>query len=368
MSSNTSEEVSSVALIQARNLLWNVSLGHIKAMALQCAIELGIPDIIHNHGGESIPLSKLIEALPVHPSKAHCVPRLMRYLVHLGFFGTTKKNNDQEEEEEEEEYSLNVASRLLLDEAGPLIISMKPRIALSLFPNMVTSFGSMSTWFRNSDATLSETVGGSSFYDMLGQNPEMGHIFNEAMSNDSKIIAHLALKDCKEVFEDLNSLVDLGGGTGSMATAITNSFPHIHCTVFDLPHVVADLQGSEKLTFAGGNMFSDPIPPADAILLKTVLHNWSEQECLAILKNCREAVLSNGKKGKVIIIEMVIGSPINLDKVSYELQLTYSITMMTMSGMERTAAEWKNLFKNAGFSHCKITPLLGEKSLIEVFP
>ncbi|GMN72668.1 hypothetical protein TIFTF001_052047 [Ficus carica] len=217
---------------------------------------------------------------------------------------------------------------------------------------MVTSFSSMSTWFRNSDATLSETVGGSSFYDMLEHNPEMGHIFNEAMSNDSKIMAHLALKHCKEVFEGLNSLVDLGGGTGSIAKAITNSFPHIHCTVFDLPHVVADLQGSEKLTFAGGNMFSDPIPPADAILLK----------------NCREAVLTNGKKGKVIIIEMVIGSPINLDKVSYELQLTYDITMMTMSGKERTAAEWKNLFKNAGFSHCKITPLLGEKSLIEVFP
>ncbi|GMN27203.1 hypothetical protein TIFTF001_001537 [Ficus carica] len=365
MSSNSSEEVSSVELIQARNLLWNVSLGHIKAMALQCAIELGIPDIIHNHGGESIPLSKLIEALPVHLSKAHCVPRLMRILVHLGFFGTTKKNHDQEEEEE---YSLNVASRLLLDKAGPLIISMKPGIALSLFPKMVTSFSSLSTWFRNSDATLSETVGGSSFYDLLEHNPEIGHIFNEAMSNDSKIIAHLALKDCKEVFEGLKSLVDLGGGTGSLAKAITNSFPHLHCTVFDLPHVVADLQESEKLTFAGGDMFSDPIPPADAILLKTTLHNWSEQECLAILKKCREAVLSNGKKGKVIIIEMVIGCPINLDKVSYELQLSYDIMMMTMSGKERTAAEWKNLFKNAGFSHCKITPLLGEKSFIEVFP
>ena len=78
--------------------------------------------------------------------------------------------------------------------------------------------------------------------------------------------------------------------------------------------------------------------------------------------------MSNSKKGKVIIIEMVVGCPINLDKVSYELQLTYDIMMMTMSGMERTAAEWKNLFKNAGFGHCKITPLMGEKSLIEVFP
>ncbi|GMN27218.1 hypothetical protein TIFTF001_001563 [Ficus carica] len=60
MSSSSSEKVSSAELIQARNLIWNVSLGHIKSMALNCAIDLGIPDIIHNYGSESIPLSKLI--------------------------------------------------------------------------------------------------------------------------------------------------------------------------------------------------------------------------------------------------------------------------------------------------------------------
>ncbi|GMN72704.1 hypothetical protein TIFTF001_054778 [Ficus carica] len=65
---------------------------------------------------------------------------------------------------------------------------------------------------------------------------------------------------------------------------------------------------------------------------------------------------------------MVLGNPINMNKESYELQLTNDMTMMAMSGKERTIIEWKKLFKDAGFSHSKITPILGEKSVIEVFP
>jgi len=65
----------------------------------------------------------------------------------------------------------------------------------------------------------------------------------------------------------LESVVDVGGGTGTMAKAIANAFPHIDCTVFDLPHVVADLQGSQNLKFVGGDMF-EWVPPADAVLLK----------------------------------------------------------------------------------------------------
>ncbi|GMN67978.1 hypothetical protein TIFTF001_037036 [Ficus carica] len=171
-SGSSSEEVSSVELLQARNFLWHLAEDHVKDMALKCAIDLGIPDIIHNHGGESIPLSKLIAALPIHPSKAHCVPRLMRILVHHGFFVTTKKHHHQEEEEEEEEeeeYSLNVVSRLLLDES-PFIISMKPYVSVILSPKLIAVWGSMSAWFRNSDATLYGTVEGRDFYDMLEHN------------------------------------------------------------------------------------------------------------------------------------------------------------------------------------------------------
>ncbi|GMN27192.1 hypothetical protein TIFTF001_001536 [Ficus carica] len=190
--------------------------------------------------------------------------------------------NDKKEKKKKN--TLNVASQLLLDES-PFIISMKPLVALYLIPKFVASWDSLSTWLGNSDASLLETVDAWKWW-------QRNH-----------------------------------------GQAITNIFPHVHCTVFDLPHVIADLQGTEKLNFVGDH-----------------------------------ALLSSGKGGKVIIIEMVLGNPINMDKESYELQLSNDMTMMAMSGKQRTITEWEKLFKDAGFSHYKITPILGEKSVIEVFP
>ena len=69
------------------------------------------------------------------------------------------------------------------------------------------------------------------------------------------------------MFEGLESLVDVGGGTVTVAKAIADVFPDIECTVFDIPYVVAELQGSENLKYLGGDMFEE-VPPADAVLLK----------------------------------------------------------------------------------------------------
>lgn len=98
------------------------------------------------------------------------------------------------------------------------------------------------------------------------------------------------------------------------------------------------------------------------------MHNWNEEECLTILKKCREAVTRKGKgSGKVIIIEMVIDGA-NMDKESSDVHLFYDMVMMAISGKERNLKEWDKLSKNAGFSHYKITPTLGARSVIEVYP
>lgn len=109
--------MSSGELLQAFSLLRSSSISHIKSMSLKCAIELGIPYIIHNHGQRAITFSKLIESLPVHPSKTHCIYRIMRLLVHSGFFATQKTD-----QEEEEAYTLTNASRLLLTDDRPMAI------------------------------------------------------------------------------------------------------------------------------------------------------------------------------------------------------------------------------------------------------
>ncbi|KAM1161420.1 hypothetical protein ACFX13_000597 [Malus domestica] len=158
-----------------------------------------------------------------------------------------------------------------------------------------------------------------------------------------------------------------------MAKAIANAFPNINCTVFDQPYVVADLEGTtHNLGFMGGDMF-DKIPPANAILLKWILHDWNDEESVKILKKCREAMLQSKNEGrkKIIIIDIVVGYVNNkmlMDKKSIETQLMLDMLMMsTVTSKERSESEWEKIFLAAGFTHYNITHTLGLRSLIEVY-
>ena len=83
---------------------------------------------------------------------------------------------------------------------------------------------------------------------------------------------------------------------------------------------------------------------------------------------CREGIASKGKDGKVVIIDIVI----NEDKDEHDLKdakLLFDVLMLTqVTGTEREEKEWEKLFLEAGFSHYKITPLFGVRSMIEVYP
>ncbi|KHG15350.1 Tabersonine 16-O-methyltransferase [Gossypium arboreum] len=103
------------------------------------------------------------------------------------------------------------------------------------------------------------------------------------MASDARLVNSILIDKCKKVFERLNSLVDVGGGTGTLTKAIVDAFPHLECIVLDLPHVVANLQDSGNLKYVAGDMFKE-VPASDAILLKWILHDWNDDECLKILK------------------------------------------------------------------------------------
>ncbi|KAK4589810.1 hypothetical protein RGQ29_020409 [Quercus rubra] len=205
-----------------------------------------------------------------------------------------------------------------------------------------------------------------SIWDYADQNPDFNDLFNKAMTSDSGMM-NLVVKDCKPVFEGLDTLVDVGGGTGTCARTISEAFPHLKCTVLELPHVVANLQGSLNLNFVGGDMFQS-IPSADAILLKLVLHALSDEECVNVLKKCREAISNKGKEGKVIIIDIVIDEKKDEHEITGTKLFFDMLMMVVVIGRERHEKEWEKLFLEAGFSHYKIKPLLGLRSLIEVYP
>ncbi|KDO50515.1 hypothetical protein CISIN_1g0382082mg, partial [Citrus sinensis] len=195
---------------------------HLSSMSLKCAIELSIADIIHCHG------------------RAITLSELMRLLVHSGCFNKTKVNG------QEEAYGLTASSTLLIKE-NPF---------------------SLSSWFKGTELTLWGTVHGIKFWEFLNQNPGINQRFNEAMASDSEIMTSFVVKaECKQIFEGLGSLVDVGGGNGSFSRIISEAFPGIKCTVLDLPHVVANLPETDNLKYIAGDMFQF-VPPADAFLFK----------------------------------------------------------------------------------------------------
>ncbi|XP_027348778.1 probable O-methyltransferase 3 [Abrus precatorius] len=356
----TQIEEYSAKLLQAQTHIWNHSLSFINSMSLKCAIDLGILDTIHKYA-QPMPLSQLVNSLQIHPSKTNCIYRLMRILTHYGFL--SQKNII--ENESEVGYLITDSSALLLKE-NPL--SVTPFLQAMLDPIMTKPWYQLPTWFKNDDVTSFNTTHGMTFWGYANNDPKLNNLFNDGMASDARLIASVVIEKCKGVFNNLASLVDVGGGTGTMAQTFAKSFPQLECTVFDLPHVVAGLQGSQNLNYVGGDMFKS-IPPAEGILLKWILHDWNDEECVKILKNCKEAITSEGENRKVIIIDIVMGNEKGDSNESIETQLLFDMLMMALlTGKERNEKEWAKLIYSAGFSDYKITPVLGVRSLIEVFP
>lgn len=223
-------------------------------MVLRCAVELGIPDFMQNHS-QPITLSHLVASLHIHPSKAHCFYHLVRMLAHMGFFAKLEHH-----EEEEEKYSFTPAFLLHRAKRWPISIYMGADEAIK--PWLV-----LSAWFKNSDKTVLETAHEGTMWDPENNGKNQNSSFCKKMATDSLVIATIMLRECRGVFEGVKSLVDVGGSIGVMADAIAKSFPHMKCIVFDLPQVVAGLQGPQNLDFVGGDMF-EAMPPANVMLLK----------------------------------------------------------------------------------------------------
>ncbi|CAN1220094.1 Probable O-methyltransferase 3 [Linum perenne] len=327
--------MSSGELLEAQAHCWNYSFNYIVTMSLRCAVELRIQDAIHRHGPMS--LTTLVSTLPLHHSKTDALRRLLRLLIQAGFFTTT-----------EEHYNLTAATRLLLNGGDGLLT---PNLFLMTEPKTMTTWGMLSMWFQLSDDPVPYEAGndGVSFWECLEKDPEQKKVFLDAMAGDSEVVASVLVSD-KELFRGVGKIVDVGGGTGVTAAAIAKAYPVVKCVVFDLPQIVENLKMEEvgNLAVVGGDMFEDPIPAADVVLLK----------------RCREAVLPSNSEGKVMIIDMVVDT-----KELSQVQLCFDMLMLaTFNGKERSEDEWKSLFDAAGFSGYKIVRSLGARSVIEAYP
>lgn len=254
-SANTSE------IYKAQMHVNKYLLGFQSCMAVKYATELGIADAIHRHG-KPITLSDLAAALNLPPSKVGVLHRFMRLLSHNGFFTKTPSQNS---EEEEETYSLTLASKFLVRSNS---FCLAPNAEVAYHPSLFNMWNSSNKEVLTEDTQvpLFQSVTGETYFNFINNDSQFLNVFQKAVAADSEMIK-LGLQQCKHVFEGLDSLIDVGGGTGAVSRVILEAFPHLKCTVLDQPQVVANLETTQNLSFVGGDMFQS-IPSADAVLLK----------------------------------------------------------------------------------------------------
>ncbi|KAL2520509.1 O-methyltransferase family protein [Forsythia ovata] len=155
----------STELLNAQAHVWNHIFNFINSMSLKCAVQLGILDIIHKHG-KPMTLTELVKTFPMNKAKAQSVPRLMRILIHLGFFMKAKISKG----EEETGYWITPASRLLLKDEH---LSVAPFLLAMLDPVLTKPWYHLSAWFENENSTPFDTAHGRMLWEHAGQEPRL---------------------------------------------------------------------------------------------------------------------------------------------------------------------------------------------------
>ncbi|MBK9723015.1 MAG: hypothetical protein IPO78_15575 [Saprospiraceae bacterium] len=209
---------------------------------------------------------------------------------------------------------------------------------------------------KTGDAAFKESMGMEP-WDYFEKHPEYGIPFNEYMTQISKNGAANLLNSYN--FVEAGIICDVGGGHGFLLNEILLKYQDKNGILFDLPFVIKDVNLSnisDRCAVVGGSFF-DEIPVADHYILKSILHDWSNEKATTILKNCAKSLKPFGK---ILVIDMILGKDESILSYFYDLHM-----QLMMNGRERTEEEFRVLFASAGLRITKIIPTGSPQFIIE---
>jgi hypothetical protein len=201
--------------------------------------------------------------------------------------------------------------------------------------------------------------GGDDTFDDLATSPAAAAQFHRAMVEMTRTVAAEVARAVDAVRTRL--VIDVGGGNGELIASVLATRPEMHGVLFDLPH---GLEGAATLLRRRGvgdrcsmvtGSFFDALPAGgDCYLLKSVLHNWDDARCVAILSGCREAMAPHGE---VLVVERVAAERPGTTPLDRAVARSDLNMLVALSGRERTAREFAALFAEAGL---ELQPHIGE--------
>jgi hypothetical protein len=330
----------------AGKLLELIASRHVP-QALHVAAVLGIADLIAKEARSSAQLAQATG------TQAGVLYRVLRTLAAAGVLA----------KDEKERFRLTALGQPLRSDVGDSVR------AASIFLSGESELeGRLLDCVRTGKTAIELVSGVRNWIEYYQQTPARAAVFNSGMTALSN--AHYAGVVESYDFRSVRKLVDVGGGHGRLLSMILMAYPKMHGILFELPHAI---EGARRtLTTAGlgdrcevvsGDFFRSVPEGGDTYMLSRVIHDWADDSAVAILKIIRSVLPA---KGRVLLFETMIRSD---KRLSYPLLSDLNMVIRT-GGCERTEAEYRALYKAAGFKMTRAihTPSPTGMSIIEGKP
>ncbi len=326
--------------------LFSITRAYQRSRALTVAADLGIADLL---------AEKPMTAGDLAARTGTHAPTLYRLLRALSSIGVFLEGNDRT-------FSLT-----------PMAEYLRVDHPMSLAP-AARMFGGDYEWRAWGDLAHSVRTGENAARHALGmdvwthrqQHPEDGEIFDAAMRTLSRSTASLEIAAYD--FGRHRVVADIAGGTGAMLAAVLAEHPGLTGILFDQPQVVAgappvlDTSGvADRVDIQSGSFFDRVPQGADAYILRRILHDWPDEDCVRILHRCHEAMDADAR---LLVIDAVIGPP-NEDALAKFLDL---MMLVSAGGRERTEQEWIALLTAGRFRLERAIPASANSHVLEAVP
>ncbi|KAJ9564875.1 hypothetical protein OSB04_000841 [Centaurea solstitialis] len=342
-----------------------INSGIVLPMVVKTAMELDLFEIMAKTPGARFSSYDLASKLPSQtPQTRHLLERILRFLATQSILESSIETD--EHGNSKSLYSMTpVSNHFVLKQDGTSLGSL----VLLIYDKVLVD-----CWHHLKDAVIDggipfDKAHGVNAFEYPAKDNRFNQVFNKAMYDNTRIVMKLILEKYKG-FEGAKELVDVGGGLGATIELIIDKYPHIKGINFDLPHVIKDATPSEGVEHVGGDMFVS-VPKGDVIFMKWILHDWGDDYCIKLLKNCWAAL---PEYGKVVVVEVIMPNPEHqpisaADYASSQAAVGSDMIMLIANpgGKERTEKEFDTMAKEAGFTSTKIVCGVSSFSIMEFY-
>lgn len=318
--------------------LRQITGAYILSRCLHVVADLGVADALDETPRTA---AELAAAVSAHPDTLR---RVLAFLAAHGLF-----------EADGERFRHSPMSRLLRSD--------HPQSARAF----VRTFGSQMNWAAYQQLEYSVLNGlpaapkviPGGLWAYRAEHPQQAAIFNEAMAVKAR--AQIAAVTAAYDFSGFGIIGDIGGGLGHLLKAVLDAAPNAKGVLFELPHVIEQVSGADRLTLHAGDFFKDTLPICDAYLLMEVIHDWADEPAVAILKAIRQAAPPHAK---LLLIENVIP-----DDPGPAWAKALDIHMLVLlGGLQRSVQAYAALLNQAGFAFQREIVAGADISIIEAVP